>query len=102
MEFFTTDLEGVTRINPDEDARRAILESVLAGPDADYPEVYLTSADGVVLGYRAGGMLFQEEDGDIIRLIRGVDAGLAARAWTWLAAGNGEALEGLPWTDPEA
>lgn len=101
MDFFTTDLDGVTLINPDEDARRAILESVGAETDADYPEVYLTSGDGVVLGYRTGGVLFQEEEGEIVRLIRGVDIGMAARAWSMLAAGDEEALEGLPWTDPE-
>lgn len=97
MGFFTTDLDGVTLINPSEEERRGILRSVLDDPDADYPEVYLTTDDGEVIGYRSGSVLFQEEDGEIVRVIRDADIDTAARAWTMLAAGNAEALDSLPW-----
>jgi hypothetical protein len=101
MDFFTTDLDGVTLINPPEEERRAILRSVLDDEDADYPEVYLTTDDGDVIGYRAGEVLFQEEDGEIIRMIREADVDLAARAWSWLAAGNTDGLDSLPWQPAE-
>jgi hypothetical protein len=97
MEFFTTDLDGMTLINPPEEERRAILRSVLDDPDADYPEVYLTTDDGDVIGYRSGGVLFQEEDGEIVRIIPDVDLDTAARAWDCLAGGNADGLDSLPW-----
>lgn len=97
MEFFTTDLNGITLINPGESERRAVLQSVLEEPEADYPEVYLTVRDGPVIGYRPGGTLFMEEDGEIVRIIRGADLDAACRVWNLLVAGDNDALEALPW-----
>ncbi|NDV61412.1 hypothetical protein G0Q06_03005 [Puniceicoccales bacterium CK1056] len=98
MEFFTTDLNGLTLINPEREDRRHILESVLQDPDADYPEVYLTTDVGIVIGYRTGGVLFQEEDGEITRLIADCSLDAAEKVWTALATGREEALDELPWT----
>ena len=97
MEFFTTDLDGLTLINPSREDRRRILESVQKDPDADYPEVYLTTEDGTVIGYRTGGVLFQEEDGEISRIITDASVDAAEKVWTALATGREDALEDLPW-----
>lgn len=97
MEFFTTDLNGLTLINPEREDRRQLLESVLKEPDADYPEVYLTTDEGTVIGYRTGGVLFQEEDGEITRFIADCSVELADKVWTALATGREEALDDLPW-----
>lgn len=97
MEFFTTDLDGVTVINPSKEERRRVLESVIEDPDADYPEVYLTTDDGTVLGYRTGGVIFEEEDGEIVRLMADVSVDAAEKVWTALVTGRRDALEDLPW-----
>lgn len=102
MEFFTTDLDGVTLINPTLEEQRAVLRTVLDDPDADYPEVYLTTDNGDVIGYRSGGVLFQEEDGEIARVIPDVDIDTAAKAWAWLSRGNFDELDTLPWQSAEA
>lgn len=102
MSYFTTDLDGVTLIAPDAEARREVIEMVAGATEADYPEVYLTLDDGRVLGYRLGGVLFQEEDGDVTRFVRNASPETVAQAWTWLIEGSGEALESLPWQMPEA
>ena len=97
MEFFTTDLDGITRMAPGPVERRAILASVEEAEGMDYPEVYLTSATGVVLGYRAGGILVWEEGGEVRMTMAGVAPNQAAEAWTLLAGGEWEALKALPW-----
>ncbi|MEX0325358.1 MAG: hypothetical protein AB3N33_04645 [Puniceicoccaceae bacterium] len=97
MEFFTTDLDGVTRMVPAAAERRRILDSVEDALEADYPEVYLTSSTGIVLGYRRGCILVWEEAGEVIRTLAGVPPDRAAEAWTFLAEGDLEALQALPW-----
>jgi hypothetical protein len=97
LNFHTTDLDGLTLVNPDRAERRAILESAAAGADADYPEVYLSLDDGTVLGYRTGGILFQEEAGEVVRVIRGLAPAGADEIWTALIEGGPEALEAWPW-----
>lgn len=102
MEYFTTDLEGLTLLNPTEAQLRAVLQSVMDDPEADYPEVYLTTAAGEVMGFGAHGLLFQEEDGEIVRVIRGVGLEDALHAWQALAGGQLETLEALPWKRVDA
>ena len=101
MPYFTTDLDGVTLIAPDAEARREVIEMAVRAEEADYPEVYLTLDDGRVLGYRLGGTLFQEEEGEMTRFVRKVSPEMVAQAWTWLIEGQDEALENLPWELPE-
>lgn len=97
MEFFTTDLNGLTLINPDREDRRRILESVLEDPEADYPEVYLTTEAGTVIGFRTSGVLFQEEEGEITRILPNCSIEAAEKVWTALTSGREEALDELPW-----
>lgn len=97
MEFFTTDLHGVTLIDPPVGERRRILRSTQEETDSEYPEVFLTTGDGTVLGYGSSGMLFQEEAGEIIRVAPGVDPELAEQAWNFLIEGDLASLEALPW-----
>jgi hypothetical protein len=97
MEFFMTDLNGLTLINPSREDRLQILKSVAEEPDSDYPEVYLTTNEGTVIGYRTGGVLFQEEDGEIVRIITDASVDAAEKVWTALATGREEALDELPW-----
>jgi len=96
MEFFTTDQDGVTLIEPDAEARSRILESVLHSA-ADYPEVYLTHQRGVVLGYRSGGYLIREEDGEVIGVLSPASIETATQAWTSLATSDFDSLDSLPW-----
>ncbi|MFO7725976.1 MAG: hypothetical protein R6V45_10540 [Oceanipulchritudo sp.] len=102
MPYFTTDLDGVTLIAPDAKARRDVIDTVAEAADADYPEVYLTLDDGRVLGYRLGGTLFQEEDGEVTRIVPNASPETVAQAWTWFVDGCEDALEGLSWQTPEA
>ena len=101
MEYFTTDLDGVTRMAPGSLERRKILQSVQDAADADYPEVYLNTRKGIVLGYRAGGILLWEQVGLVTRTASGIDLNKATEAWTWLVEGDMSALESLPWTEVE-
>jgi hypothetical protein len=98
MEFFTTDVEGVTLMNPGSHERLAVLQSVHEDPDADYPEAFLSGAGGIVLGYRAGGILSWEEEGEVRRFVKDITMEAAASAWTSLADGDTAALEQLDWT----
>ena len=77
--------------------RRDILASVEAAAGVDYPEVYLSANPGLVLGYRHGGILVWEEDGEVRRTMAGISINQAAEAWTLLATGQLEALQALPW-----
>jgi len=97
MDYFTTDIDGLTLINPSEEEIRGILEAAEASPDADYPEAYLTNAGEEVIGYRAGGTLFIEEGGEIVRIIRGVSITSALRAWLSFAKDGVESIRSLPW-----
>lgn len=97
MDYFTTDIDGLSLINPSEEEMRGLLEAAEATPDADYPEVYLTNAEEDVIGYRCGGTLFLEEAGEIVRIIRGVSLSGALRAWVSFAKGETETVESLPW-----
>ena len=97
MDFFTTDGNGVTRVNPGPRERGQVLESVLDDSGMDYPEVYLTVEGGDVLGYRSGGVLVWEQEGEVIATLAGVDVAAAREAWDWLVAGERDKLRGLPW-----
>jgi hypothetical protein len=97
MDFFTTDLEGITRMSPGVVERREILASVEGARDLAHPEVFLTSRDGIAIGYRTGGILTWEEQGSVRQTLRDVDLNRAAEVWTWLASGDTTALQSLPW-----
>ena len=87
MEFFTTDINGVTQINPDAAVRRRVLASV-EDSDADYPEVYLSCGGGLSIGYRAGGWMTWEQDGEVVKTQSGVSLGKAGQIWNEAAKGG--------------
>jgi hypothetical protein len=98
MKYFTTDLYGVTLVDPDADQRLDVLETAGKSIGEDYPDVYLTVAGSEpVLGYRKGGYLLWEEGGEVTRYLGNVDTNEAARIWSLLVDGDVSALEELPW-----
>ena len=97
MQFFTTDVDGMTLVDPERADRREVLDSVREDPESAFPEVYLTLSDGRVLGYRAGGTLFEEEEGEVIRMVRDVDVESAENAWEAFINGDHDKLDALPW-----
>ena len=86
-------------MNPGVAERKAVLESIEEAHEADYPEVYLTGKQGLVIGYRVGGYLFWEEAGEVMKTLSGVDLELAEQAWSWLAEDNLSELEALSWQE---
>ena len=84
-------------MNPGRALRQEILSSVDQPGEADYPEVFLTSANGIVLGYRSGGILIWEEEGEVRKSLPGIDLEAAAGAWSALAENDLGTLEKLPW-----
>ncbi len=101
MQYFTTDLDGVTMVDPPAGVRRQILASVDKEEEADYPEVFLTVPSMVVLAYRRGGYLLWENEGEVVRSMAGVGLDRAEEAWSLAVEGNLDALEALPWRDPD-
>lgn len=101
MQFFTTDADGLTLVDPGEAQRRRILETVEEDADADYPEVYLTFADGLVLGYRQGGYLSWEESGELVRVAGPVNLQTAIKAWNYAVCGDLASLRALPWREAD-
>lgn len=101
MKFFTTDVAGITLVNPNSSQRREVLQSLEDGIDADYPEVFLNLDSGVVLGYRSGGFLAWEEDGEVTRYLQAVSPEKAEQIWDWLVSGELEEIEALQWQEIE-
>ena len=99
MQFFTTDLNGITLVNPDPVARREVLRSVAGQESADFPEVYLSVDKGPVLGYRAGGILVWEEGGEVRRLLREVDVATATNIWDRAINDPSDAMPDLDWVE---
>ncbi len=97
MKFFTTDVEGITLVNPDPAQRREVLESLEDAINAEYPEVFLNLDSGIVLGYRSGGYMAWEEDGEVLRYLEGVDLDRAEQIWNWLLDNNQRAIDALTW-----
>jgi hypothetical protein len=103
MKYFTTDLYGVTLVDPDADQRFDVLETSEESMGEDYPDVYLTVVGAEpVLGYRKGGYLLWEEGGEVTRCLGQVDTREAARIWSLLVHGEVAALEKLPWEMADA
>jgi len=95
--YFSTDLDGITRVRPSRSQRRRILESVESAAEADFPEVFLTAGDGSTLAYRAGGYLVWESGNQAERVLPEAGLEVAERAWDLLAEGRRDELESLPW-----
>jgi len=98
MDFFTTDLNGVTLIEPEEVDRSGILKTVEDSHD-DYPEVYLTHQSGTVVSYRRGGFLIREDQGEVSGIISSGSMDLAKSAWDYLSKGDIAGLDSLPWEE---
>ncbi|MEX0323850.1 MAG: hypothetical protein AB3N63_16945 [Puniceicoccaceae bacterium] len=101
MQYFTTDIAGITLMNPDPSQRRDVLKSLEDGIDADYPEVFLNIDSGIVLGYRSGGFLAWEEEGEVTRYLEGISVEMAEQIWNWLIDDNQSGMESLDWQDIE-
>ena len=99
MKFFTTDAAGITLIDPAEAERLRILESVEMDADADFPEVFLAVQGGLVIGYRQGGYLSWEEEGELLRVAGPVDLPAAILAWNWAISGDMKSLLSLSWRE---
>ncbi len=98
MKFFSTDPHGTTIVEPTADQRRMVLQSVLDEADqADFPEAYLSGANGIVIGYRCDGCLLWEESGTITRYLPGVDVDGAMSAWNLLVERNWNQLDSMDW-----
>ena len=100
MQYFTTDLDGVTMVDPPAGVRRQILASVQGEEEADYPEVFLTVPATIVLAYRRGGYLLWEDEGEVIRSMANVGLDRAEEAWNMALEGDLERLQALPWQEP--
>ena len=99
MKYFSTDLGGVTLIEPDASRMRQILDTV-ANCTEDYPEVFLTHSSGITISYRNGGILIREENEEVTGTLAGIHVEAALEAWQLLASNNLEELDGLPWNKP--
>jgi hypothetical protein len=98
MRFFTTDLYGQTLLDPSAPERRRLLESVIRpGPDVDYPDVYLSHAEGMTLIYREGGIMVCESPEGFLDLLREVGLEEAGRIWDLLVNEDWLALRQLRW-----
>lgn len=103
MKWYSTDLDGVTEVDPDAAARRALLEEAERhGAEAAYPEVFLGAAGWGTISYRAGGVLLWERETDGEEwVLRGCSLSEAAAVWEQLVAGDGAALERHAWESLE-
>lgn len=99
MKWYSTDLDGLTEVDPDAEARRALLEEAERhGAEAAYPEVFLGAAGWGTISYRAGGVMLWERETDGEEwVLRGCSLSEASTIWEQLAAGDGAGLESWGW-----
>jgi hypothetical protein len=101
--FHSTDMDGVTLINPCADARHEIVMR-LDGPDAaaaDHPDVSLVhDASGWSLSvFPSGIVTFENLDtwDDQPRFMTGISRKKALKMWQQLACGDISGLQTFPW-----
>jgi len=99
MAYHTTDVNGVTLINPEESALKEIICSVFDADDSDYPDVSIMHESGWMLVYADTQTLVLEnqnkEDG--VRFIREVTPDEVLKYWMMLADGDIDSLLELRW-----
>lgn len=104
MSYHTTDLHGITEINPPETLMRDILASLETDDTGDHPEVWLTHLEsGWCLTALPGGTLLLDNDthDDTPRRLRGLSLRQTLDLWKLLAAGHIRELLRHPWQNPD-
>lgn len=99
MKWYSTDLDGLTEVDPDAKQRRAVLwEAERHGAEAAYPEVFLGAAGVGTVSYRVGGlMIWEQETGGMELLLRVAGPGEAEPVWEAVARRDLEALGSYSW-----
>lgn len=102
--YHSTDMDGVSELNPDRTTLRRILQSLDApgAADADHPDVSLVhDASGWSLSVFPSGVVtfenLDDEDGAPLHLQQ-VSRNQALQLWEQLARGDIEDLRAQPWT----
>jgi len=97
MKAYSTDLRGVTLVDPDPRQRAEIIAEAAEAEESDYPEVFLSVPGIGTISYRYGGVMVweMEEGGECC--LRGCDAESAASIWTHCVRGETAALEAMAW-----
>jgi hypothetical protein len=100
MAYHSTDVNGVTLINPDKRAMREIICSVFDADDSDYPDVSLMHESGWTLVYSDTKTLLLEnaEKEDGIRFMREVSPADTLKYWVLLSQGKIKSLLSLQWS----
>ena len=106
--YHTTDVDGVSILNPNIEAMRELL-ATLDSPDAnteELPDVSLVHdpSGWAILAYPSGIVTFENlDDGDIApRFMRDVSRDECLQLWQQLARGKINALKQLPWETQKA
>ncbi|MFU8848932.1 MAG: hypothetical protein ACNA77_09495 [Opitutales bacterium] len=101
--YHTTDAEGISLLNPDADAMRAVLDQLDApdAEDAEHPDVSLihdASAWSLSV-FPNGTIIFEnlEDDDEAPRHLTQISRHDALQMWQKLAHGEIENLLELPW-----
>ncbi len=102
--YHTTDAFGMTRICPDPDGLREVLESLEEAEEADFPDVSLIHVSGwtITVDIRWTAVLERMQPPEApLRLIRLEGLADALALWLLLARGDLEAVLQLPWAEPQ-
>ncbi len=97
MKSYSTDLRGVTVVDPDEHQRAEILAEAAAAEEADYPEVFLSVPGVGTISYRYGGVIVWELDEGGECCLRSCELSMAETVWTHCVRGETKALAAFPW-----
>ncbi|NBD39126.1 MAG: hypothetical protein GVY10_11210 [Verrucomicrobia bacterium] len=97
MKAYSTDLRGVTLVDPDEKERARILAEAAEAAESDYPEVFLSVPGLGTISFRYGGVMVWETEEGGECCLRGCDVEGAASIWTHCVRGENAALEALSW-----
>lgn len=103
--YHSTDVDGITLLNPDRAQMRALLKS-LEDPDiqeCDHPDVSLTENESgySISVYPGGIMTLDNFDAPDVppRYLKVKDLDDCLKIWTYLATGQLNRVLSLPWAD---
>jgi len=100
MAYHSTDVYGITHINPDEAILRDVLEGVFDAEDVPHPDASIMHESGWILTYsRSRCLTLEHADNENMRLLRNVLPNQALQYWYWLARGQITALLNLEWME---